>query len=187
MFSGLQQVDDNHSRATYQLFANTNELGRIELANDFRDSDNRYEHQKRILGNASDDDNALVSRGRVETYVTVDEQDHSVNTEENGSIAYRFLRTERDSQYMDAPGGGDNVRVYARWNGSEVRRRWDGLALQLKPAPAPVNTRPPAPQYHQTTQQTNNGPSNVFERPGRGAAQTVTNVVINPVRRIFRF
>ena len=147
VFSRLQQVDGNHSIAIYQLFANTDELGRIELTNAFPDNDNRYEHQRRIVGNLSDDDNALVSRGRVETYVTVEGQDHSVSTEENGSIAYRFLKTERDSQYMDAPGGGDNVRVYARWNGSEIRRDWRGLALNLKPPQAPVVTRPPAPQY----------------------------------------
>lgn len=177
VFSGLQQVDNSHSIATYQLFANTNELGRIELTNAFPDNDNRYEHQRRIVGNLSYDDNALVSRGRVETYVTVEGQDHSVSTEENGSIAYRFLRTERDSQYMDAPGGGDNVRVYARWNGSEVRRDWNGLALRQKPAPAPVITQTPAPQYHQTTNSSNNGPSNIFERAGRGVAQTAGNAV----------
>ena len=147
-FIGLEPADGNHSYAIYKLFTNTEEVGEVMISDHFIDENNALEHQHRIVGSLINDDDHLISRGKVETYLIIDGVEHSVSVEENGSIPYTFLRTEKDTKYADAPDNRDNIRIYTRWNGDEVRRSWDDSALIEKTAPQPP-VQAPAPQYHQ--------------------------------------
>lgn len=174
-FVGLQQTGANLSCAVYKLFANTEEVGRIELNDRFIDRRNPLPHQRRIVEGFTPDDDNLVSRGKVETYVTLDGSDRLIDTEANGAIPYTFLRSEKDPKYMDAPNGGDNVRIYARWNGDEVRRNWDGLALVKKPAPQPP-AQAAAPQSGSVSSgggYSPNLPEKIFQHIGDGSCNVM--------------
>ncbi len=149
-FVGLDYADDNHSYAIYKVFANTEEAGRLELTSQFVDENIPLEHKKRITGTPVYDDEALMTKGTVETYVMLDGIERTVSTETNKSLPYSFIRTEKDSKYVDAPDGGDNVRIYARWNGEEVRKNWEGLELIEKKVQQPP-VQPPAPQSGSTS------------------------------------
>jgi hypothetical protein len=160
IFKRLEKADENHSYAIYEIFANTSEVGRLQLTDSFVDEDNLLEHQKKE-SNIIDNDDELVTIKDVETYVMLGEEKQIVGTEEGVRFPYTLSRTEKDERYTDAPNGGDNVNIYVRWNGEEVRRAWDGLALVEKPVrESPVAAQTPRRQEEVHYQ----GPSNEFAR-----------------------
>ena len=164
VFCGLKQVDENHSCAVYEVFVNTME-GRVKLTNNFVDTESVLEHQKRenkIINN----DDELVTVKDIETYVMVNGKEQIVRKEKGVRFPYKLVRTERDPKYVDAPGGGDTVNVYVRWNGVEVRRAWNGLALVEKPPQAPP-VAAPAPQRREERHSSGGLSSNVFEAAGQ--------------------
>jgi len=164
VFSGLKKVNENHSYAVYEVFVNTPE-GKIKLTNNFVDTGNVLEHQKREKKSANNDDE-LVTIKDVETYVIVDGKEQIIRKEEGVRFPYKLVRTERDPKYEDAPDGGNNVNVYARWNGEEIRRAWNGLALVEKPPQAsPVGA--PSPQRREERHSSGGLSSNVFEAAGQ--------------------
>lgn len=161
IFKGLDSADENHSYAVYEIFADTQELGRLLLCDEFVDEDNPLDHFKRDV-NVVNNDDELVTTKDIETYVKLGGKEFVIGTTRNIRFPYAVLGTERDEGYTAAPDGGDNVRIYVRWNGEEVRRAWDGLALVEKPPVEPPIENPPAPQRVEQTQ--HSGPSNEFQR-----------------------
>ena len=160
IFKRLEKADENHSYAVYEVFADTQEVGRLQLSDDFVDEDNLLEHQKKE-SNIIDNDDELVTIKDVETYVMLDGKEQFVKKEEGVKFPYTLLRTEKDEKYKDAPNGGDNVNIYVRWNGEEVRRAWDGLALVEKPVKkSPVVAQTP----HRREETHHYDPSNEFEK-----------------------
>ena len=136
IFRGLEEADENHSYAIYEIFADTAEVGRLRLTDGYVDEDNPLEHQK-TESNIVNNDDELVTTKDVETFVMLDGKKQIIRAEKGVKFPYRVLRTEKDKKYKSAPDGGDNVKIYVRWNGEEVRRAWDGLALVEKPAKEP--------------------------------------------------
>lgn len=130
-----------HSYAVYKLFADTEELGRLEISRRFVDEDKPLEHQKKIVGEI------------VQTYVVVDGIEHVIDSEERRIVPYNSKETKNDFQFDFEE---DIVKIHARWNGDEIRMNWEGLALIEKPAPQPpVQVAPP--QYHQVTHSSRGG------------------------------
>lgn len=164
IFKGFEEADENHSYAIYEIFADTLEVGKLQLSDNFVDEDNLLEHQKKE-SNIVDNDNELVTIKDVETYVMLDGREQFVKKEEGVKFPYTLSRTEKDGRYTDAPNGGDNVNIYVRWNGEEVRRAWNGLALVEKP----VRESPVADQTPQRREETHHSgrSSNDLEAAGQ--------------------
>lgn len=176
-FLSLEPASGNSSYAVYSLSANTEELGRLLLNDHYVDRNVTLSHQTRFVTDHYDDTN-LSTVGTLITFVIDrDNVERQVSSAPNSSQPYEIRRTEKDGKYMDNPSGGDNVRVYIRPDGVEVRRNWEGVALVPKPNrnPTPVST--PAPQGGQTTQ-----------RSGRTERDVIRNVFTlgGGVTRIFR-
>ncbi|MBR1734445.1 MAG: hypothetical protein IJ730_03200 [Alphaproteobacteria bacterium] len=53
------------------------------------------------------------------------------------SEVIEFYSTRYDPRYISVPGGGDNVRVYHKLDGTELLLDWMGKALRLREKPQP--------------------------------------------------
>ena len=95
VFSGLEP-HGFFSYKVYKLFATINGEER-EVCARFVDKSNPLKNKKKIVSNFSMDDSALMSYGKVETYVMLDGNKVVVSTEEYGSIPYELLGKERDA------------------------------------------------------------------------------------------
>ncbi len=174
VFAGLKKMDENHSYAVYEVFVNTME-GRVKLTNNFVDTGNVLEHKKRD-NKLVNNDEELVTIKDIETYVIIDGKEQLVRKEEGVRFPYNLVRMEKDPKYEDAPDGGNNVNIYVRWNGEEVKRNWKGLALKEKPPMAlPVSAQ--APQRREETHRSGRS-SNFFEAAGQTVADVVSS--LNP-------
>ena len=95
VFSGLEP-HGFFSYKTYKLFATIDGEER-EVCARLVDKSNPLKNKKKIVSNFSMDDSALMSYGKVETYVMLDGNKVVVSTEEYGSIPYELLGKERDT------------------------------------------------------------------------------------------
>lgn len=160
------------SYAIYQLFANIEGEER-EVSARFVDKSNPLENKKVIVSNFSADDNALMSYGKVETYVMLDGNKVVVSTEEYGSIPYESRGTERDS----------STGLY-----TYTYRRADGTLMIVESREEQQDT---TSAEHQALQDTTSvaqqpiagtGPNNIsvgqkIEREVKRAAQNLEHVV----------
>ena len=132
-FLSLEPASGTSSYAVYSLSVNTEELGRLQLTDHFVDRSLALPHQTRFVVDHYDYDN-LKAIGTLVTFVI--DRDHierQVSSVPNSTQSYE-VRTEKDDKYLDNPNGGDNVRVYVRPDGVEVRKNWEGVALIEKPS-----------------------------------------------------
>jgi hypothetical protein len=134
-FLGLIPADASHSFAVYKLWAETEELGRIQLSERHVDSERPLEHQTKILSSVENDE-SLSTKRTVQTFVELDGTERAIGTKET-SIPYAF--TERqDDRYADAVNDRRwTVRDYVRGNGETFSKDWQDLGLIVKRPPAP--------------------------------------------------
>jgi hypothetical protein len=158
-FLELTPADASHSFAVYKLWAETEELGQIQLSERHVDSERPLEHQTKVLSSVENDE-SLSTRRTVQTFVELDGTERAIRTEET-SISYAF--TERqDDRYADAVNDRRwTVRDYVRGNGETFSKDWEDLGLiEKRPSASPVQAAGPGAGNVIYS----NGPSNEFER-----------------------